>query len=147
MIYTPRVCKAMKLAFYAHEGQVDKGEYPYFAHPLHLAERCSTESETIVALLHDVLEDAEWAEKYLPDCCTEDELTAIRILTRPEGVSYQDYIKSVLQNELARKIKILDLNHNLDETRCEISNSLRDRYIAALSILEVDVKEKDGASL
>lgn len=21
MIYTPRVCKAMKLAFYAHEGQ------------------------------------------------------------------------------------------------------------------------------
>ena len=59
MIYSPRVCKAMKLAFYAHVGQSDKGDYPYFAHPLHLAEQCLTESETIVALLHDVLEDTE----------------------------------------------------------------------------------------
>lgn len=29
MIYSPRVCKAMKLAFYAHAGQSDKGDYPY----------------------------------------------------------------------------------------------------------------------
>lgn len=145
MIYSPRVCAAMKLAFYAHAGQSDRGEYPYFAHPLHLAEQCTTESATIVALLHDVLEDASWSEKYLKDCCTGDELTAIQVLTRPEDISYQDYITSVSQNELARKIKILDLKHNLDETRCKIPDSLRNRYMAALSVLDSTIKEKEGA--
>lgn len=145
MIYSPRVLKAMKLAFYAHAGQSDKGDYPYFAHPLHLAEQCMTESETIVALLHDVLEDTAWSQKYIKDCCTDEELTAIQVLTRHEGISYQDYIKSVSQNELARKIKILDLNHNLDETRSEIPDSLRNRYAAAVSVLESAIKEKDGA--
>ena len=144
MIYTPRVCKAMKLAFYAHAGQSDKGDYPYFAHPLHLAEQCTTESETIVALLHDVLEDAEWSEKYLPAVCTEEELCAIRTLTRPDNISYQDYIKLVSQNELARKVKILDLNHNLDETRCDIPDSLKKRYRTALLFMEGTIK-KGGA--
>lgn len=142
MIYSPRVCKAMKLAFYAHAGQSDKGDYPYFAHPLHLAEQCMTESGTIVALLHDVLEDAAWCEKYLKDCCTEDELAAIHVLTRQEGISYQDYIKFVSQNELAREIKILDLSHNLDRSRCDIPDSLVDRYEKALNFL-LEVKDNE----
>ena len=142
MIYTPRVCKAMKLAFYAHAGQSDKGDYPYFAHPLHLAEQCMTESETIVALLHDVLEDVAWSEKYLKDCCTDEELTAIQLLTRQDGISYQDYIKSVSQNELAREIKILDLSHNLDRSRCDLPDSLVDRYEKALNFL-LEVKDNE----
>ena len=142
MIYTPRVCKAMKFAFYAHAGQSDTGDYPYFAHPLHLAEQCLTESETIVALLHDVLEDAEWAEKYLKECCTDDESNAIYALTKPEGVSYMEYIAQLSQNLLAKKIKILDLQHNLDSSRADIPDSLKLRYEKALLYLE----DKGGTS-
>ena len=134
MIYSPRVCKAMKLAFYAHSGQSDKGDYPYFAHPLHLAEQCLTESETIVALLHDVLEDTEWPEKYLKDCCTDDEFQAIYALTKPEGVPYMEYIAQLSQNLLAKKIKILDLQHNLDASRADIPDSLKLRYEKAYYI-------------
>lgn len=140
MIYSQRILKAMKLAFYAHAGHVDKGDYPYFAHPLHLAEQCMTESETIVALLHDVLEDAEWSDRYLKECCSETELDAIRLLTRNEGVTYQEYIRSLSHNELARKIKLLDIKHNLDETRSPIPASLRERYQHALQLLEEDTQ-------
>ena len=57
MIYTPMTKKAMKLAYQAHMGQVDKGGVPYVFHPLHLAEGMRTEESVTVALLHDVVED------------------------------------------------------------------------------------------
>lgn len=142
MIYSPRVCKAMNIAMYVHGPQFDKGDYPYFAHPLHLAEQCTTESETIVALLHDVLENQDFVAGDIKFCCTDDELTAIQALTRPDGISYQDYIKSVAQNELAREIKILDLSHNLDRSRYDIPDSLVDRYEKALNFL-LEVKDNE----
>ena len=38
MIYTSMTIKAMKLAYKAHEGQVDRSGVPYIFHPIHLAE-------------------------------------------------------------------------------------------------------------
>ena len=38
MIYTEMTIKAMKIAYGAHHGQVDKGGVPYIFHPMHLAE-------------------------------------------------------------------------------------------------------------
>lgn len=57
MIYTPLTQKAMLLAYDAHHGQLDKGGVPYIFHPIHLAEQMPDELTTIVALLHDVVED------------------------------------------------------------------------------------------
>ena len=57
MIYTPKIKKAMIIAYNAHNGQVDKSGIPYIYHPIHLAEQMNTETECIVALLHDVVED------------------------------------------------------------------------------------------
>ena len=59
MIYTPKIKKAMIIAYNAHNGQVDKSGIPYIYHPIHLAEQMNTETECIVALLHDVVEDTE----------------------------------------------------------------------------------------
>ena len=39
MIYTSMTIKAMKLAYKAHEGQVDRSGVPYIFHPIHLAEQ------------------------------------------------------------------------------------------------------------
>ena len=59
MIYTEVTKKAMRLAFKAHQGQVDKGGIPYIFHPIHLAEQMPDEITTATALLHDVVEDSE----------------------------------------------------------------------------------------
>ena len=57
MLYTPLTCKAMKIAYDAHHGQVDKGGLPYIFHPYHLAESMEDEISCCAALLHDVVED------------------------------------------------------------------------------------------
>ncbi len=56
MIYSEMTRKAMKIAFEAHIGQLDKTGIPYIYHPIHLAEQMGFEERTIVALLHDALE-------------------------------------------------------------------------------------------
>ena len=57
MIYTSMTIKAMKLAYKAHEGQVDRSGVPYIIHPIHLADQMDEEISCTVALLHDVVED------------------------------------------------------------------------------------------
>ena len=52
--------KALKLCFDAHKSQTDKGGMPYVFHPFHLAEQMNDESTTIVALLHDIVEDTDY---------------------------------------------------------------------------------------
>ena len=64
MIYTPMTKKAIKVMFEAHKNQVDKNGMPYVFHPFHLAEQMTDEASTVVALLHDVIEDT--------DCTLED---------------------------------------------------------------------------
>ena len=59
MIYTPLTNKALRLAYTAHHGQVDKSGVPYIFHPYHLAEQMTDEITTCVALLHDVVEDTD----------------------------------------------------------------------------------------
>ena len=59
MLYTPLTIQAMKIAYTAHHGQVDKGGVPYIFHPIHLAELMKDEYTTCVALLHDVVEDTD----------------------------------------------------------------------------------------
>ena len=60
MIYTPETKKAMKLCFDAHKDQTDKSGLPYVFHPFHVAEQMQDEKTTIVALLHDVIEDTSY---------------------------------------------------------------------------------------
>ena len=60
MIYTENIKKALKLCFEAHKNQTDKSGIPYVFHPFHLAEQMQTEETTIVALLHDVVEDTDY---------------------------------------------------------------------------------------
>lgn len=60
MLYTDMTKKALKLCFEAHKEQADKSGMPYVFHPFHLAEQMADEDCTIVALLHDVMEDTEY---------------------------------------------------------------------------------------
>ncbi|MBQ1378043.1 MAG: GTP pyrophosphokinase [Lachnospiraceae bacterium] len=122
MIYTDLTKKAMQIAYDAHYGQVDRGNTPYICHPLHLADQMDTEEETLTALLHDVLEDThETARSLIEQGIPGDIVENVLLLTRREEETYEAYIGRLLLsgNRCAMKVKLADLNHNLDVTRTE----------------------------
>ena len=140
MIYTELTKKAMQIAYNAHHGAYDKGGMPYIHHPLHLAEQMSTEEETAVALLHDVIEDNcvtadELISKGIPACVTE----AVVLLTKPLDEDYPDYVRRVAENPLAKKVKLADLKHNSDISRLsdvtEADLARLEKYKKAIEIL------------
>ena len=56
MIWATKTILTAQCAFNAHEEPVDKLGVPYIFHLMEVAEKTTTEEETIVALLHDFLE-------------------------------------------------------------------------------------------
>ncbi len=132
MIYTPLTNRAMRFAYAAHAGQVDKSGVPYIFHPYHLAEQMEDEISVCVALLHDVLEDtavtAEELEREFPPAVIE----AVLLLTYDRGMDYFDYIRTLAANPVARKVKLADLRHNSDQTRLagcpQVSGEQRERW-------------------
>ena len=118
MIYTEMTKKAMRLMIEKHENQKDKAGMPYFYHPLHVAEQMNDETTTIVALLHDIVEDTDTTLDDLRNMnFPKDVLDAIDALTHKDGVDYYDYIENISKNGIARKVKIKDLEHNMDLNR------------------------------
>ena len=121
MIYTSMTIKAMKLAYKAHEGQVDRSGVPYIFHPIHLAEQMETEDEICTALLHDVAEDSDCTiEDLKKEGFSADTIEALRLLTHEKSVPYMDYIAALKGNPIARKVKLADLAHNSDIGRMAI---------------------------
>lgn len=120
MLYTPVTKNAIRFCYNAHAGQLDKAGLLYVNHPLHLAEQMSTEDETCVALLHDVMEDCgATLEDLLALGISPEALAAIQLLTHKDGVPYLDYVRAVGENPIARRVKVADLRHNSDLTRLD----------------------------
>ena len=120
MLYTPVTKNAIRFCYNAHAGQLDKVGLPYVNHPLHLAEQMSTEDETCVALLHDVMEDCgATPEDLLALGISPEALAAVQLLTHQDGVPYLDYVRTVGENPIARRVKVADLRHNSDLTRLD----------------------------
>lgn len=148
MIYSRRIKNAIDIMFEAHKDDVDKGGYPYVFHPFYVATRMDDEQSTIVALLHDVVEDHgdKYTYKYLEEQgFTKEEIEAIKLVTHEHAKSdeeYFAYIKNIAKNPLATKVKIEDLKHNLDDTRLfDYKYKSKDRYIKSLEYLEKCLKE------
>ncbi len=115
MIYTPKTVLAMNIAYDAHNGTYDKNGVPYILHPVHLAEQMKDEDSTIVALLHDTVEDTSVTirEKGF----SERVLEAVDLLIHREEEGYFDYVRRTKENPLAATVKLADLRHNSDVTR------------------------------
>lgn len=109
---------ALAIAKKAHAGQVDKAGIDYIQHPLNVASLVKTEQEKAVALLHDVIEDSDvTADDLLAVGLSNEVVTAVQILTKKKGQSYQEYLEKVKSNNLARVVKLADLKHNSDLSR------------------------------
>lgn len=117
MIYTPLTNEAMKIAYSAHHGQVDKAGIPYIFHPLHLAEQMTDEYTTCAALLHDVAEDTAVTLEQLAQKFPKEVMDALRLLTHKNSTDYYAYVEQLKANPIARTVKLADLTHNSDQTR------------------------------
>lgn len=141
MIYTAMTKKALKLCFEAHKEQIDKSGMPYVFHPFHLAEQMTDENTTIVALLHDVIEDTEYTLDDLKNMgFSDDVLAAIALMTHADDVPYMDYVKAIKSNEIAKAVKLADLRHNSDMSRLDnitpYDEQRAEKYRKAIELLE-----------
>ena len=145
MVNTELTRKAMKIAYNAHINQVDKSSVPYIYHPIHLAEQMDTETECIVALLHDVVEDTDVTFEQLEQDFPEEVIEELKLLTHDKNTDYMEYVKKLKVNPIAKKVKIADIKHNSDETRLEkitVKDIARiNKYKKALEILEGENNE------
>lgn len=129
MIYTPLTNKAMRVAYAAHHGQLDYNGIPYIFHPIHLAEQMEDEISCCVALLHDVVEDTEVTLDDLRKDFPEEVVEIVRLLTHDDTVPYFDYVREIKKHSIAKKVKLADLAHNSDLTRC-IGSNLTEKQLA-----------------
>ncbi|MDO3408258.1 GTP pyrophosphokinase [Saccharibacillus sp. CPCC 101409] len=132
--------KAITIAARCHEGQTDKGGQPYIFHPFRLMLRALTEDEQIVAALHDTVEDSDLTLDDLRREGFSDEIVeAVDRLSRRESETYEAFILRIKGHRLAARVKILDLQDNMDLTRIkESSEEDRQRvekYSRALDVL------------
>ena len=143
MIYTDLTKKALKLSFAAHKDQLDKSGMPYVYHPFHVAEQMETEETVAVALLHDVIEDTDYALEDLkvmgfPDSVTE----VLALMTHDDSVPYLDYVVKLRDNPIARAVKLADLRHNSDLSRLDVVDEKAlervEKYKKAIALLTLE---------
>ena len=119
------------------QDKVDKGGNNYIQHLLNVAYAVEAEAKIhsnyinesslsifyqkayIVALLHDTLEDTDATEQDLRDLGCDDEIinAVIAITRRKDEQYYFDFIERVKQNDIAKLVKIKDLENNMDIKR------------------------------
>jgi (p)ppGpp synthase/HD superfamily hydrolase len=124
--------KMLMLASYKHAGQLDKSGQPYILHPITVMYLLYTTDEELqcMALGHDLLEDTNTTQSELIEHFTPRIVEGIRSLTRFPSETYAEYIEKVKRNPDAVRVKLADLQHNMDPTRqYDLPPSLRKRYL------------------
>lgn len=137
-----KAAQAHAICALIHIDDYDKGGVPYRMHPEAVAAMSDDPIFKAVAYLHDTVEDH-------PDKISigfirrffDDEIAdAVDAISRRGEEKYWDYIDRVKQCELARRVKIADLKHNMRTDRLKDGgkglDSLIKRYAKALAILE-----------
>ena len=106
---------AVSLATKAHQGQKDKAGATYINHPLRVMSRMNTDEEKMAAVLHDVVEDTSVTLQNLRVAgYPKSVVDAVDALSRRKGETYEQFIERLKPNALARKVKIADLEDNMD---------------------------------
>lgn len=110
--------KAIEIAVEAHRGQIDKAGKEYILHPMRVMLRGRNDTEMIVGILHDVVEDTPITIGMLRlEGFSEDILAALECVTKRRGESYGTFIDRVLTNPLATQVKLYDMEDNMNRDR------------------------------
>lgn len=109
---------AMQIAIKVHREQLDKGGNDYINHPVRVERRCICQEDRLVALLHDTIEDGNIASEYLLLVGFSQEVVdAVLSVSRKRGEDYFEFIQRCKANPIGRRVKICDLEDNMDITR------------------------------
>lgn len=110
--------RAVEVALRAHAGQKGKDGTPYVLHPLRLMTRMGTDVERMAAVLHDAVEDSALTLEELRGMGFPDEVVrVVGLLTHEEGMGYEEYVRRLAGDAVARRIKLADLEDNSDIRR------------------------------
>jgi (p)ppGpp synthase/HD superfamily hydrolase len=139
---SPTIEDALAVAIEAHRGQWYPAPEPepFILHPLRVMHGVSSRPAQIVALLHDVVEDSPVTLRDLADRGFDRMIVhAVDCLSRRSTETYEDYIRRVATDDLAREVKLSDLadnlanNQTLPATRANLARIAR--YEHALQVL------------
>ena len=75
------------------------------------------------ALLHDVVEDTELTLEDLRKEFPEEVVEVVALLTHNDSAEYNNtdyfsYIEKIKNHPIAKKVKLADIAHNSDQSRC-----------------------------
>lgn len=126
--------KALALATGYHAGQKRKNGEDYINHCKRVAEAVSSRGEpySVVAVLHDTLEDTDLTREKIRDIFGAEVAFYVEVLTHREEQTYLEYILECKKNIVTTEIKLADLGDNLNGA----TGTLRDKYLMAKYILE-----------
>jgi guanosine-3',5'-bis(diphosphate) 3'-pyrophosphohydrolase len=147
----PLLERSIALAATAHAGAKDKGDEPYILHPLRVMQRVSDDIRRIIAVLHDVVEDTPVGFDQLRDLGFPDEVVrGVAALTKradehgEEG--YFRFVERAANDDLARPVKLADIEDNLDLTRIKKPDERDDarirRYRRARKLVHLIGRER-----
>lgn len=109
---------AIALAVETHRGQVEKAGQPYCLHLLRVMFRLESEHERIAGVLHDLVEDTPYTLDDLREMgYPEPVIEVLDCVTRRDGEGYEEFIERIKPNPLARRVKVADLEDNMDLRR------------------------------
>ena len=109
---------ALSLALKAHAGQKDKHGSPYILHPLRVGLRAENDVEMTAGFLHDVIEDSpRTVDDLRREGFPEEVLEIVEHLTKRDGEEWEDYMHRVMEHEPSMRVKLRDLEQNMDTTR------------------------------
>lgn len=112
------LARAIQIATEAHQGQKDRYGAPYILHPLRVMQRLVTSAEKTAGILHDVVEDTDWTfESLRKEGFPDDLLEALKAVTKQDREDYEQFVRRSAANPLAKRVKIADLEDNMDLTR------------------------------
>lgn len=105
---------------------------PYYLHPLEvsniLAKKGFSKEYQIAGLFHDLLEDTNTTYEEIVKITNLEIAEVVRLVTKEDGYVMSEYIERIMQNDMARMVKLADRIHNLSETHLA-SSKFKERYI------------------
>lgn len=107
--------EALVFATKAHGKQKRRNGDFYIIHPIRVSQEVKTDTQKIIALLHDVIEDTSTTLQEVEEAFGTAVACAVDCLTKRKDEPHDKYITRVLTNPDAVAVKIADICDNLSD--------------------------------
>lgn len=142
---------ALVLATEKFKGITDSADQPYILHCLRVTLAQSDDVARQVAVLHDVVEDTDVTlEELARRGFAREVIEGVDALTHRATESYQQYVLRIAGSDIARRVKLADLNDNyrIDRVKYRLGCQQEDgrrlqKYILTYQFLTDQISQTD----